>query len=205
LKPLLRQLNNEFYVLIGIMKFLVTGLGNIGAEYADTRHNIGFTTLDFWAKDAGVTFEDKRYGMVCEIKYKGRIFVLLKPSTYVNRSGLAVNYYLKKEKLTAESLFVIVDDIALAFGTIRIKPKGSSGGHNGLQNIVDVLATDSFARMRFGIGGNFHQGGQVDYVLGKWMPEELDVLPDKIARMVEAAKSFGTIGLERTMNIFNTK
>ncbi len=187
------------------MKYLIAGLGNIGHEYANTRHNIGFTTLDALAGASGVVFSDKRYGMYCETKHKARILCLLKPSTYMNRSGLAIQYYLKKEKLEIENLLVVVDDVALPFGTIRLKAKGGSGGHNGLQSIIDILGTDNFARLRFGIGDNFGRGQQSDYVLGEWTDEELEKLPANIDSLCEAIKSFCILGIDRSMNYVNTK
>lgn len=187
------------------MKYLITGLGNIGLEYENTRHNVGFYVLDAFAKASNTVFMDKRYGFVSELKHKSRNLILLKPSTYVNRSVNAVRYYLKKEKLDISKLLVIVDDVALPFGTIRLRKKGGAGGHNGLQNIIDILGTDEFARLRFGIGNEFRIGGQVDYVLGKWNNDELDQLSNYTEKMIDAIKSFTTLGLERSMNIFNTK
>lgn len=186
------------------MKYLIAGLGNIGQEYENTRHNIGFRILDALAGASNIVFGDSRYGFVTEMKFKARTFVLLKPTTYVNLSGRAVNYWLKKENIPLSNLFVVVDDIALPFGTIRIKAKGSDGGHNGLRNISEVLGTNQYARLRFGIGDNFSRGRQVDYVLGKWTAEEEKELPFLIDKSMEAIKSFGTIGIERTMNFFNT-
>lgn len=187
------------------MKYLIAGLGNIGKEYENTRHNIGFKILDALAGASNVVFSDNRYGFVAEMKYKARTFILLRPTTYMNLSGRAVYYWLKKEEIPLDNLFVLVDDIALPLGTIRIKAKGSAGGHNGLQNINDVLGTNEYARLRFGIGDNFHKGYQVNYVLGQWSKEEEKELPLLIDHSVEAIKSFGTIGLERTMNFFNKK
>ena len=187
------------------MKYLIVGLGNIGAEYAETRHNIGFKVVDAVAKEAGVTFASSRYGAVAEVKYKGRTFLLLKPSTYMNLSGKAVSYWLKTEKIPLENLFVVVDDIALPFGTIRIRAKGSDGGHNGLKNIAELLQSQQYARLRFGIGGDFPRGFQVDYVLGTWTDEEQKALPERIEVARQVVLSFGTAGLERTMNTFNNK
>lgn len=187
------------------MKYLIAGLGNIGAEYADTRHNIGFRVLDALAAEAGATFRTDRYGSVAEIKHKGRTLVLLKPSTYMNLSGKAVSYWLKAEKIPVENLFVVVDDIALPFGSIRIRSKGSDGGHNGLKNIAELLGRTDYARLRFGIGGDFPKGYQVDYVLGEWTPEEKAAMPERLAVAGDAVRSFGTAGLERTMNAFNNK
>ena len=150
------------------MKYLIVGLGNIGAEYADTRHNAGFDVLDALAGASNISFAAARYGAVAELKYKGRTLVLLKPSTYMNLSGKAVRYWMDAEKIAPENLLVISDDIALPFGTLRMRTKGSSGGHNGLKNISELLGREDYARIRFGIGGNFARGQQIDYVLGTW-------------------------------------
>jgi PTH1 family peptidyl-tRNA hydrolase len=187
------------------MNFLIAGLGNVGVEYQHTRHNIGFDVLDVFSKASNIFFQDNRYGAICEIKYKGRKFVLLKPSTYVNLSGKAVNYWLAKESIPIENLLVICDDLALPFGTIRLKPKGSDGGHNGLRNINEVLGHNNYARLRFGIGNNFQKGTQVDFVLDKWEPEEEKILETRIPVVIEMIKSFGTIGLQLTMTQFNNK
>jgi PTH1 family peptidyl-tRNA hydrolase len=187
------------------VKYLIAGLGNIGQEYQNTRHNIGFKMLDVLADASNISFQDKRYGMISEYRFKGRIFILLKPSTYMNRSGQAINYWLKKAKLSPEKLLVLADDIALPFGTIRIRPKGGDGGHNGLTNIIQILGTTNFARVRFGIGSDFYSGQQVDYVLSEWSKEEHIALPEKINTCIEVIKSFGTIGLELTMTQFNKK
>ena len=187
------------------MKYLIAGLGNIGPEYKNTRHNIGFQILDALAEASNISFNDKRYGFVTEYKYKSRIFVLLKPTTYMNLSGRAVNYWLQKEKIPIERLLVLVDDIALPFGTIRMRAKGGPGGHNGLTNINNVLGRNDYARLRFGIGDDFHQGFQVDYVLSDWNKEEQQQLSEKIDHCIEMIKSFGTIGVERTMNFFNKR
>lgn len=180
-------------------------MGNIGNEYHNTRHNIGFTILDALVSASNIAFEDKRYGFISQYKFKGRSFILLKPSTYMNRSGLAINYWLDKEKIPIENLLVLCDDIALPFGTVRIRPKGGDGGHNGLTNIIQVLGSSNFARVRFGIGNNFYSGQQVDYVLSKWTDEEQKMLSDKVNTCIEIIKSFGTIGLELTMTSFNKK
>ncbi len=187
------------------MKYLIAGLGNIGAEYKNTRHNIGFQILDALTGASNISFNDKRYGFVAEYKYKARTFVLLKPTTYMNLSGRAVAYWLQKEDIEISNLLVLVDDLALPFGTIRIRAKGSAGGHNGLENINQVLGRNDYARLRFGIGDNFHKGFQVDYVLGEWSREEEKELPAKIDTCIEIVNSFGTIGTERTMNFFNKK
>ncbi len=187
------------------MKYLIAGLGNIGAEYKNTRHNIGFQILDALAGASNILFNDKRYGFVGEYKFKARTFILLKPSTYMNLSGRAVSYWLQKEEIPIENLLVLVDDLALPFGTLRLKSKGSAGGHNGLENINQVLGRNDYARLRFGIGDNFHKGFQVDYVLGEWSAEEKKELPAKIDNCIEIIQSFGTIGIERTMNFYNKK
>ncbi len=187
------------------MKYLIAGLGNIGAEYKNTRHNIGFQILDALAGASNIVFNDKRYGFVGEYKFKARTFILLKPTTYMNLSGRAVSYWLQKEEIPIENLLVLVDDLALPFGTLRLKAKGGAGGHNGLENINQVLGRNDYARLRFGIGDNFHKGFQIDYVLGEWTVEEKKELPAKIDNCIEIIQSFGTIGVERTMNFYNKK
>ncbi len=187
------------------VKYLITGIGNIGSEYKNTRHNIGFRILDALASASNISFSDKRYGFIAEYKFKARTFILLKPTTYVNLSGQAVNYWLKKENIPLENLLVLVDDLALPFGTLRLKAKGSDGGHNGLKNINNILGVNTYARLRFGIGDNFHKGFQVDYVLSEWSTDEQKELPEKIDTCIEIIKNFGTLGVERTMNLFNKK
>ncbi len=187
------------------MKYLVAGLGNIGPEYKNTRHNIGFQILDALAEASNIHFDDKRYGFVAEYKFKARTFILLKPTTYMNLSGKAVSYWLKKEDIPIENLLVLVDDISLPFGTIRLRAKGSEGGHNGLKSISEVLGRNDYARLRFGIGDNFHKGFQVEYVLSDWSREEEKELREKKDACVEIIQSFGTIGVERTMNFFNKR
>ena len=187
------------------MKYLIVGLGNIGAEYANTRHNIGFNVLDALAEASNAVFTTARYGDVAEARYKGRTLVLLKPSTYMNLSGKAVRYWLDTEKIPRENLLVISDDIALPFGTLRLRPKGSAGGHNGLKNIAELLNSEEYARMRFGVGGDFPRGHQVDYVLGEWTEEERKAMPDRIKVFVDAILSFATVGCSMTMNFFNKK
>ena len=189
----------------GIGKYLITGLGNIGDEYANTRHNIGFMMLDRLAEEEKFVFADKRYGFVAEYKYRGRIFVLLKPSTYMNLSGRAVNYWMKKEKIEPDRMLVLVDDIALPFGTLRLKTKGGDGGHNGLKSINEVLGTQEYARLRFGVGNSFEQGQQTDFVLGEWTEEEKTTLPDRLKMTSDIIRSFATVGVERTMNLYNNK
>ena len=187
------------------MKYLIVGLGNIGAEYADTRHNIGFRVLDALAEASDTVFTAGRYGSTATIKHKGRTLILLKPSTYMNLSGKAVRYWLDAEKIDIANLLVIVDDIALPFGTLRMRPKGSDGGHNGLKNINELLGRSDYARIRFGIGGNFARGQQVDYVLGTWTDEERQALPERLKLFGDAVLSFAAIGGERTQNLFNNK
>ena len=187
------------------MKYLIAGLGNIGQEYAHTRHNIGFDILDALAGASNISFKDKRYGFVAEMKYRARTYILLKPSTYMNLSGNAVRYWLNKEKLPVENLLVVVDDVALPFGTLRMRAKGGDAGHNGLNHIQTILGTTEYARLKFGIGNDFYQGQQVDYVLGGWPDEQEKALPERIEMAVEIIKSFGVIGLERTMNEYNNK
>ena len=187
------------------MKYLIAGLGNIGDEYSQTRHNMGFMVLEALAKASNTVFGAKRYGDVAQLKHKGRIYILLKPSTYMNLSGNAVAYWLKKEGIPIENLMVVVDDVALPLGTLRIRYKGSDGGHNGLKSIIEIMATQDFARLRFGIGNDFPKGYQVEHVLGKWTADELLAIQDRIAIAGEIVLSFGTIGIHRTMNLYNNK
>jgi peptidyl-tRNA hydrolase, PTH1 family len=185
------------------MKYLIVGLGNIGEGYRDTRHNIGFTVLDALAAASNIFFTDKRYGAVGSLKYKGRELILLKPSTYMNLSGNAVSYWMKKENIPAENMLVIVDDLALPPGSIRMRHKGSDGGHNGLSHISATLGTTEYPRIRIGIGSSFHKGAQVDYVLGTWTKEEKEMMAERIAIVTEMIKSFAFRGVELTMTAFN--
>ena len=187
------------------MKYLVVGLGNIGAEYAETRHNIGFKVLDRLAAEVGTSFVSGRYGAVAEFRHRGHIVTLLKPSTYMNLSGKAVRYWLQELKIDRKNLLVVVDDIALPFGELRMRNRGSAGGHNGLKNINELLGTEDYARMRFGIGGDFARGHQVDYVLGEWSADEREKMPERLKVFGEAILSFVAIGADRTMNLFNKK
>ena len=187
------------------MKYLIAGLGNIGREYEYTRHNIGFRVLDALAKASNIVFADRRYGFVAELKVKGRTLILLKPSTYMNLSGNAVRYWLNQEKIPTENLLVVTDDLALPFGTLRLKGKGSNAGHNGLGNIQSVLNTQEYARLRFGIGSDFSRGRQVDYVLDDFSDEEEDALPAKLETCGEIIKSFCLAGIQNTMNQYNNK
>jgi PTH1 family peptidyl-tRNA hydrolase len=187
------------------LKYLIAGLGNMGKEYSNTRHNIGFMVLDALAKASNTVFGAKRYGDIAELKHKGRTYILLKPSTYMNLSGKAVSYWLNKERIPIENLMVVVDDVALPLGTLRIRLKGSDGGHNGLKSIIETLATQDYARLRFGIGSDFPKGYQVDYVLGEWASDELAILPQPIEKAGKIIFSFGVIGIEQTMNLYNKK
>ena len=187
------------------MKYLIVGLGNIGSEYEDTRHNIGFMVLDRLVKGTDCKFEINRHAYTAEMRHKGRTLLLIKPTTYMNLSGKALNYWMKTEKIPIENVLVIVDDIALPVGTIRIKKKGSAGGHNGLGNIEETLGHADYARLRFGIGDNFSRGRQIDYVLGKFTSEELATIDPQIDKACEAIKNFAAMGIDKTMNFFNNK
>ncbi|WP_394348929.1 aminoacyl-tRNA hydrolase [Formosa maritima] len=186
-------------------KFLIVGLGNIGEKYANTRHNIGFKILDYLAEKETLTFESQKLGDITTYKFKGRTFILLKPNTYMNLSGKAVLYWLTKEKIPLENLLIITDDLNLPFGSIRLKTKGSDGGHNGLKDIQDKLNTTNYNRFRFGISNEFNRGSQVDYVLGEWDEAENKKLPERLEKSFELIKSFGTAGINNTMNTFNGK
>lgn len=187
------------------MNFLIVGLGNFGTEYQDTRHNIGFRILDTFAKTSGTRFRDKRYGFIAEYNHAKHLFILLKPTTFVNRSGRAVSYWLLKKEVAVENLLVIIDDLALPFGTIRLKSKGGDGGHNGLFNINQILGHQNYARLRFGIGNGFDYGDQAGFVLGKWSDQEEKDLPERISVCCDIIISFAINGIERTMNNFNNK
>ncbi len=186
-------------------KFLIVGLGNIGAEYVNTRHNIGFKILDHFAKKEGVSFQTAKLGELAEFKTKGRTLLLLKPNTYMNLSGKAVKYWMEKEKIEKDNVLIITDDLNIAFGTIRIKTKGSDGGHNGLKNIQLLLNSTEYPRFRFGISDEFKKGKQVDYVLGEWNEEEKIKLADRLELSSEIILSFALSGLNTTMNTFNGK
>ena len=187
------------------MKYLIVGLGNIGAEYADTRHNIGFKVLDALAESSNTSFSTVRYGDMATVRHRGRQLLLLKPSTYMNLSGKAVRYWMEQEKIKPENLLVISDDIAIPFGQLRLRPQGSAGGHNGLKNIAELLGSEAFARMRFGVGGDVPRGHQIDYVLGAWSDEERKQLPDRLKVFGDAILSFAAVGCQMTMNNFNKK
>ena len=187
------------------MKYLIAGLGNIGDEYHETRHNIGFMILDALAGASNISFSDKRYGFIASYKYRSRTLLLLKPSTYMNLSGKAVNYWLSKENIPIENLLVLVDDLALPLGKLRLKPRGSDGGHNGLSNIAQVMGTQNFSRLRFGIDSDYHPGNQVNYVLDRFSTDEKKVLPARIELCHDIIHSFATLGIDRTMNLYNNK
>lgn len=193
----------EASALKPMKKYLIVGLGNIGEKYAATRHNIGFKILDELASKEAITFESEKLGAIATFKFKGRTFILLKPSTYMNLSGKAIKYWLTKGNIPIENLLVICDDLNLDFGAIRLKAKGSDGGHNGLKDITAILQTQEYARFRFGVGSEFSKGRQIDFVLGEWDKNELKSLPERLDRSAELVKSFGTAGLNLTMNTFN--
>jgi peptidyl-tRNA hydrolase, PTH1 family len=188
-----------------LSKFLIVGLGNIGEEYTETRHNIGFKIVEHLARESEVKFSSDRLADVANIKHKGKQLILIKPTTYMNLSGKAVNYWLQNEKISIENTMILVDELALPFGKIRIGPKGSDGGHNGLKSIQEILGTTQYPRLRFGISNEFSKGSQVNYVLGKWNEQELKTLNDRIKIAAEAVKAFSFIGLSRCMNEFNNK
>ena len=187
------------------MKYLVVGLGNIGAEYAATRHNIGFRVLDALAEASNISFTTVRYGAMATFKHRGRTVYLLKPSTYMNLSGKAVRYWMEQERIPRENLLVISDDIALPFGTFRMRKNGSEGGHNGLRNITEMLGDNQYSRLRFGVGGDFPRGHQVDYVLGDFSDEENKLMSERLKLFGDAILSFVSIGVDRTMNTYNGK
>lgn len=185
--------------------YLVVGLGNIGPEYSKTRHNMGFMVLDAWSQASNTAFNTMRYGDVAEIHLKGRTVYLLKPSTYMNLSGNAVRYWMQKENIPLENTLIVVDDLSLPFGTLRLKGKGSDAGHNGLKHIAATLGTQNYARLRFGIGNDFPRGGQVDYVLGHFTDEDWKTMPERLKTAGEIVKSFCLAGIDITMNQFNKK
>ena len=187
------------------MKYLIVGLGNIGSEYINTRHNIGFKILDALANASNISFQDRRLAFRSEYKFKGRTFVLIKPTTYMNLSGKAVNYWLQKEKLSVEKLLVLVDDVALPFGSLRLRPKGADAGHNGLKDINLALGHQKYSRLRFGIGNDYPRGAQAHYVLSPWEDEEKKQLPERIELGIEMIQSFGTIGVAQTMSQYNNR
>lgn len=187
------------------MKYLVVGLGNIGEEYRGTRHNIGFRVLDAFAKASNLVFQTARYGAIARVSLKGRDVLLLEPSTYMNLSGNAVRYWMQQEKIPLENLLVVVDDLALPVGTLRLKGKGSDAGHNGLKHIAETLGTQDYARLRIGIGNDFPRGRQIEFVLGHFSADDEKILDERIPLAVEAVKSFVLAGLTITMNQYNKK
>ncbi|MBQ2966307.1 MAG: aminoacyl-tRNA hydrolase [Bacteroidales bacterium] len=187
------------------MNYLIVGLGNIGVEYANTRHNMGFMVLDAWAQASNIVFDSGRYGYTATISFKGRRFTLLKPSTYMNLSGKAVRYWMNELKIPLENLLVISDDLNIPFGTVRLRKNGSAGGHNGLANINELLGTQEYARVRMGIGNEFGRGHQIDYVLGELSDEEMEQMPELCKKVIEGIKAFATIGPDRAMNVLNVR
>lgn len=187
------------------MKYLIIGLGNIGEEYANTRHNIGFAVLDFLAQDRGVAFSSDRYGAMAVFRFKGRQFVMVKPSTYMNLSGKAVRYWMQKEDVEIANILVVTDDVDLDLGALRLRASGSGGSHNGMNHIIETLGRNDFPRLRIGIGKDYPRGLQVDYVLGRWTRSEEAILEKRIPLAAEAVISFATQGLARTMNEYNSK
>jgi len=200
-----KKANDQVEAHNNMKKFLIVGLGNIGEQYNNTRHNVGFAILNYFASKNDVNFKTEKLGDRTVFKLKGRTFVLLKPSTFMNLSGKAVKYWLDKEKIPLESLLIITDDLNLSFGSIRLKNKGSDGGHKGLKDIQDKLNTTKYNRFRFGISDSFGQGRQTDYVLGEWSEEELKQLPERLDKSIALIKSFGLAGMQNTMNEFNGK
>jgi len=187
------------------MQYLIVGLGNIGAEYQHTRHNIGFDVLDNFAKDNDVRYSDQRYGAIGDMRLKGHSLTLLKPSTYMNLSGNAVRYWMQIKKVPLENVLIIVDDVALPFGSLRLRADGSDAGHNGLKHIQETLGTTKYARLRFGAGNDYSKGRQVEYVLGGWSAEQLETLPERIDSACKIIQSFCLTGIQRTMNDFNKR
>ena len=187
------------------MNYLIVGLGNIGVEYANTRHNMGFMVLDAWAQASNIAFESGRYGSTATVSFKGRKFHLLKPSTYMNLSGKAVRYWMNELKIPVENLMVISDDLNIPFGTLRLRKNGSAGGHNGLTNINELIGTQDYARIRVGIGNEFGRGQQVDYVLGRLTDEEMEIMPEVSKKVIEGIKAWATIGPDRAMNVVNIR
>ena len=187
------------------MNYLIVGLGNIGVEYVNTRHNMGFMVLDAWAQASNISFESGRYGSTATISFKGRKFFLLKPSTYMNLSGKAVRYWMNELKIPVENIIIISDDLNIPFGTLRLRKNGSAGGHNGLTNITELIGTQEYARIRVGIGNDFGKGQQVGFVLGELSKEEKEEMEGISKRVIDGVKAWATIGVDRAMNTVNTK
>ena len=203
IKQLLGKSSSVLQEADAMKKFMIAGLGNIGPEYANTRHNVGFQILDALAQQQEFSFEAAKLGAIGTFKIKGRSVLCLKPATFMNRSGKAVKYWMEKEKIPMENLLIITDDINLPFGTIRLKTKGSDGGHNGLKDIQNILQTTQYNRLRFGVGADFSKGQQVDYVLGEWGNDEKQALTERFNRILELIPSFVLAGVKITMNQFN--
>lgn len=187
------------------MKYLIVGLGNPGPEYAETRHNIGFLVLDHLAAAAEVRFSPDRYADRAELRHKGRTFILIKPSTFMNLSGKAVRYWMEQENIPVDRVLVVTDDLAIPFGAIRIRAKGGAGGHNGLTSIIELIGTEEFPRLRFGIGSDFPKGRQSDYVLGIWSENERKTLAERVELAGKAVLQFGLLGVANAMNNFNKR
>lgn len=187
------------------MKYLIAGLGNPGMKYTQTRHNIGFEVLDRFVNESSAIFETERHADMAELKFKGRKLILIKPNTFMNLSGKAIQYWLQKEKIPVSNLLVISDDLALPFGTLRLKGKGSAGGHNGLKDIEDILNTQGYSRLRFGIGNDYSKGRQSDFVLGEWSEKEQLLLSERLDQSIKFIQSFASIGLNMTMTALNGK
>lgn len=193
----------DYYLRLHMSKFLIIGLGNIGDEYAHTRHNIGFDVVDAFVLKHGGFFKSARLADVAEVKWKGKIFICIKPTTYMNLSGRAVKYWLDKEKIAVENSLTIVDDLALPLDKLRLRKSGSDAGHNGLKDIQDILGTDEYPKLRFGIGNKFSKGMQVEFVLSKWGKEELPIIKTKIEKCIEVIENFAAIGIDKTMSMVN--
>ena len=185
------------------MKYLIVGLGNIGEEYDNTRHNIGFRILDALARASNISFSEKRYGAIAEMKYAGKIFILLKPNKFMNLSGRSVQYWMQKEKIELEKVLIVVDDLALPLGKVRMRLNGGDAGHNGLKSIHQILGSQEYRRLRFGIGSDFPRGGQVDHVLGRWDRAEEEIVDAKMELCIEFIKAFATVGADRAMTLYN--
>jgi len=185
------------------LKYLIVGLGNIGDEYENTRHNIGFWILDALARASNISFSEKRYGAIAEMKYAGKIFILLKPNTFMNLSGRSVQYWMQKEKIELEKVLIVVDDLALPLGKVRMRLNGGDAGHNGLKSIHQILGSQEYRRLRFGIGSDFPRGGQVDHVLGRWDRAEEEIVDAKMELCIEFIKAFATVGADRAMTLYN--
>lgn len=204
-KKLLKKKPKNKYDPTDSVKYLIVGLGNVGGKYENTRHNVGFKVADTLAERSATSFSDGRYASIAYLKHRGRTLVLIKPNTLMNLSGKAVNYWMQKEKIPIDRVLIVTDDLSLPFGKQRLRMKGSDGGHNGLKNINAILGRQDYARLRIGIGDEFHKGGQVDYVLGEWSPEEMKTLPKRLEIAADTCLSYTTVGGPQTMSHFNNK